>query len=103
MLQMRIELGEAAVRKLVGRDRDPSKMVTTEAQRLFAAIKEYGSQPNQPLNMSRAADLAGIGSKRRFLELIGELERAGVIRTNKLPERGRPRVIQLVTNSSRPS
>lgn len=89
------ELGEAEVRRLVGRDKDPSKMVTADAQRLHAVIKEHGSPPNGPLNMSKAADLAGITSKRRFNELIRELEQAGVIRTRKLPERGQPRVVEL--------
>ena len=93
------ELGEAEVRQLVGIDKDPSKTVTTEAQRLHSVITEHGSSPNEPLNLSRAADLAGITSKRRFLELIGELEEAGMIRTKKLQERGRPRVIELTTST----
>jgi hypothetical protein len=73
--------------------------VTADAQRLLAMIKEHASPPNGPLNMSRAADLAGITSKRRFNELIEELEQAGVIRTFKLPERGRPRVIELAAGA----
>jgi len=91
------ELGDAEIRRLVGRDKDSSKTVTTEAQKLFAVIKEYGSPPNPPLNMSQAADLARISSKRRFLELINELEQAGAIRTKKLLERGQPRIIELAT------
>src|SRR5205823_13067679 len=94
------ELGEAQIRKVVCRDKDPSKTVTSEAQMLFAIIKEYGSNPDQPLNISRAADLAGISSKRRFLELLGELDQAGVIRTKQLLERGRPRVIELIVDSA---
>jgi hypothetical protein len=93
------ELGEAEVRRLVGKDKDPSMAVTADAQRLLAMIKEHASPPNGPLNMSRAADLAGITSKRRFNELIEELEQAGVIRTFKLPERGRPRVIELAAGA----
>ena len=38
--------------------------------------------------------------ENKLLELIGELEQAGIIRTKKLLERGRPRVIELVTDSS---
>jgi hypothetical protein len=91
------ELGEAEIRKLVGHD-DPSKIVTTEAQKLFHVIKQHCLTRDQPLNMSRAAELAGIGSKRKFVQLIGELEGAGVIRTKKLLERGQPRVIELVPN-----
>ena len=48
--------------------------------------------------MSRTAELAGIGSKRKLLELVDELERAGLIRTRRLPERGSPRVIELTGN-----
>jgi hypothetical protein len=97
------ELGEAEVRQIVGRDKDASKTVTTDAQRLFAVIKEHGSPPNKPLNMSRAADLAGISSKRRLLELIDELEEAGAIRTRKLSGRGKPRLIELGPNAVLPT
>jgi hypothetical protein len=45
------ELGEAETHRLVGQDKDPSQMVTTEAQRLFGVIREHGSPPNPPLNM----------------------------------------------------
>jgi DNA helicase HerA-like ATPase len=93
------ELGDAEIRRLVGKDKDAAKTLTTAAQSLFAIINEHGSSPGQPLNMSRASELAGINSKRRFLDLIGELEQAGVIRTKKLIERGRPRVIELVMES----
>jgi hypothetical protein len=91
------ELAEAKTRQLVGPGRIPSKMLTTEAQRLFEVIKQHESSPDQPLNLSQAADFAGITSKRKFLELLSELQHTGVIRTKKLMERGRPRVIELVT------
>jgi hypothetical protein len=39
--------------------------------------------------------MAGISSKRKLQELIGELVRAGLVRTRKLPERGRPCVIEI--------
>jgi hypothetical protein len=97
------ELGEAEIRQVIGRDRDPSKPVSADARRLLAVIKEHGSSPDQPLNMSRAAEFARISSKRRFLELIGELEQAGIIRTRKLLERGCPRVIQLVNDTACPT
>ena len=93
------ELGEAEVRRLVGSNKDASITVTADAQRLYAAIKQHGSRPNGPLNMSMAADLTGITSKRRFNELIEELEQAGVIRTRQLLERGRPRVIELAAGA----
>lgn len=90
------ELGEADVRRLVGSGKDPSMTLSSEARRLLEAIREHGTVPDQPLNMTQAAELVGIRSKRKFLDLIGELEHANAIRTIKLPERGQPRVIQLV-------
>jgi DNA helicase HerA-like ATPase len=95
------ELGEADVRRLVGRDKEPSKTLSAEAQKLFAMISEHGSLPAQPLNMSRAANLAGISSKRKFLE-VSELEWAAVVRTKRLIDRGRPRIIEL-TESPHPA
>jgi hypothetical protein len=94
------ELGEAEVRQLVGTEKDPSNIVSAAAQRLYAVIREHGSPSHEPLNMSRAAELAGISSKRRLLELIAELEQGGMIRTKKLLERGRPRVIELVSGAA---
>jgi hypothetical protein len=47
-------------------------MVSADAQRLLAAIRQHAPSPDRPLNMSRAAELAGISSKRRLLELVGE-------------------------------
>jgi hypothetical protein len=73
--------------------------VSAEAQRLLAAISKYYSTASEPLNMSRAAELAGITSKRRLLELIGELEDAGMIRTRQMAERGRPHVIEFANQS----
>jgi hypothetical protein len=52
--------------------------------------------------MSRAAELAAITSKRSLLELVGELEKAGAIRTQKLQGRGRPRVIEPAVDPSYP-
>ena len=89
------ELPEADIRRLLGRDRE-SAAITSEAQRLLAVIRQHGSQPAQPLNISQAADLAGITSKRKLLSLIQELEAAGVVRTRQLMERGRPRIIECV-------
>jgi hypothetical protein len=89
------ELAEAEVRQLVGKEKDPSKTVTSEARKLYEMIQQHGSPVHEPLNLSQAADLAGITSKRKMLELVGELEQAGAIRTKQLLERGRPRIIEL--------
>jgi hypothetical protein len=94
------ELREAEIRQLVGNGLDRVQTLTGEARRLFAVIKQHGPTPDSPLNLSQAAELAGITSKRRLQELIGELEQSGAICTRQLPERGRPRVIELREQSS---
>src|SRR5205814_476233 len=71
------------------------KPTTSEARELLAIIKQHISTTQSPLNMSEVAELAGITSKRRLQELIGELEYAGAVCTRQLAERGRPRVIEL--------
>jgi hypothetical protein len=94
------ELREAEIRQLCGNQVDRVHGVTAEAERFLGAIKEHYSRTNWFLNSSQAADLVGITSKRRLQELIGELEQAGAIHTCQLPERGRPRVIELKNQAS---
>jgi hypothetical protein len=94
------ELGEAEMRRLVGHSKEVERTISVEARKLFEVIKEHGSPPHEPLNMSRVANLAGISSKRKLLELIEELVQANAIRTSKLPGRGRPHVIEVICNSS---
>jgi hypothetical protein len=89
------ELRETEIRQLFESPKDRLHGLTAEAQKLLAAIKERGAAANSPLNLSQAAELAGITSKRRLQELIGELEQAGAIYVRQRPERGRPRVIDI--------
>jgi hypothetical protein len=70
-----------------------------EARDLFEVIRKHGSPPASPLNMSQVDALGGMSSKRRLLALLDELERAGLIRTRKLLERGHPRVIEVVAKT----
>jgi hypothetical protein len=92
------ELGEAELRRLIGSDGKVCGVLTSAAQALLRVIKENGASADQPLNMSRAAQFAGITSKRKLDELIQELENANAIRTKQLIERGRPRIIELIGN-----
>jgi hypothetical protein len=94
------ELREADIRKLVGTQKDRAIGVTAVADKLLSVIKAHGSSTKSPLNLSQAAELAGITSRRQLQESIGELEQAGAISTRQLPERGRPRVIELRNHSS---
>ncbi|HYE21931.1 MAG TPA: hypothetical protein VEA69_26055, partial [Tepidisphaeraceae bacterium] len=90
------EPAENDVKRLVGVAGIPTAALSSAARQFLTAIRQHAPAPGQPLNMSRAATLAGIGSKRLLAELAEELERAGAIRTRRLTERGRPRVIELV-------
>jgi DNA helicase HerA-like ATPase len=90
------ELGDADTRRLIGEDKDASKTLAGEARDFFDVIKAHCGKSDQPLNMSRAAELAGISSKRRLIELTDDLERAGLIRTRVMIQRGKPRIIELV-------
>ena len=89
------ELGEADVRRLVGVERDSSRTLSSDAQALLGVIQKHAPSDGPRLNIARAAALAGIGSKRKLLTLLNELEQAGLIRTKRLMERGQPRVIEL--------
>jgi hypothetical protein len=90
------EPGEAEVRRLLGHPQKSSGTITQDARQLLEVIRRQGSSAEQPLNLSGLAAIAGISSKRKLQELIGELARAGLARTRKLPERGRPCVVELV-------
>lgn len=91
------ELGEADVRRIFGTDRNTfAGRLTADAQQLFALIRDTNATAANPLNMTKLGGLAGISSKRRLIELIHQLTEAGAIRTKVLPERGQPRVIELV-------
>jgi hypothetical protein len=90
------ELGDAELRRLIGNDGKACRALTSGAEALLRVIKENGASADQPLIMSRVAELAGVSSKRKLAELVQELENAGAIRTKQLVERGRPRVIELV-------
>lgn len=89
------ELRETEMRGLFGHD--APRALTLDAQRVLSIIKETDATPANPLNMSRLAIITGITSKRRLIELVNELTEAHVITTRTLCERGRPRIIELVT------
>lgn len=90
------ELPEPELRQILAQREGTTQALTPDASRLLSTIKQHGSPSALPLNMSRAGNLAGITSKRRLLELVEELERAGAVYTRTLSERGRPRVLELV-------
>lgn len=85
-------------------DRDMARLVKSDgsmtlgidAQRVLDIVRQHASAAT-PLHLSRLAGLLGISSKRRLQELIEQLTVARLIHTRQLPERGRPRVVEVVT------
>jgi hypothetical protein len=64
------------------------------SQSLLELIEEHYNDNGQGMNLSEAATKFGVSSKRRIQSLIGELERAGYIKTYKINKRGKPRIIE---------
>ena len=68
------------------------------AQRLLDVAVQYRQEKGAPINMTRAAEALQITSMRTFKQLVEELERAGLIRTRKLRQKGQPRIIEPVSS-----
>ena len=60
----------------------------------FKILRGHYDRHDAGLNLTQAAEVLGISSKRRLQQLVDELERARLVRTRKLQQRGQPRVIE---------
>jgi len=67
-------------------------------QRLLELIKEHYGRTGQGINLSEAAIKFGVSSKRKIQDLVGELEHAGYIKTYRINQRGKPRIIEPVND-----
>lgn len=77
--------GKGAARKQPG----------AEAKELLDVIRSFREVQRRWPIASELAESAGITSKRRLAALLEELECCGRIRTSRLSERGRPRIVKL--------
>ena len=68
--------------------------ISDEAKRLLDIARELTAASDQPPHLSKLGSMAEITSKRRLGQLIDELERAGLVCTRKLAERGQPRIVE---------
>jgi hypothetical protein len=64
------ELPQAEIRQLFGSHKDREPGVSADAQKLLVAIKKHSAAASSPLNLSHAAELIGITSKRRLSMLV---------------------------------
>lgn len=87
------ELEDGVLCQLLKHPPTPSaKAISDEATSLLERLRAHCAAEG-PVNISQAARLAGITSRRRILALVDELERAALLRSHRLPDAGRPRVI----------
>jgi hypothetical protein len=89
------ELPEQEFRSVIPTDRSSAIEVSADARQLLAIIRDQVNQHGQPAHLTKLAELSGMTSKRKLHAALDELEQFGVIRTTKLPIRGRPRVVSL--------
>jgi hypothetical protein len=88
------EVSEARLKELFRRaTRTPSKPLSPDAAKLLQMIAQHYATSPGPLNLSELGQLAQMSSRRKLHALVDQLEQCGRIRTMRLPERGKPRVI----------
>jgi hypothetical protein len=76
----------------------PLVNLSADAEHLLATVRGHYDRHDVGLNLTQAAEVLGISSKRRFQQLVDELERARLVRTRKLQQRGQPRVIEPISS-----
>ncbi len=75
-----------------------TQVLSPDAQRLIDLCSAEGQSNGTHLNLTEAGRRLGIGSKRHLQRVVAEVEQAGLIRTRRLPQRGNPRVIEVVSS-----
>jgi hypothetical protein len=91
------ELSEDQLRGALNRSVPHDVPLSAAAKSLLSIITTNAGASAIPLNLTQLAAEAKLTSRRRLNDLIGELEGARLVRTHRLPDRGKPRVVQLVT------
>jgi hypothetical protein len=89
------ELSDEQVRRILNADSHAAS-ISPEARSLLVIIKHHAAQSASPLNITQLAEKANLTSRRKLQGLIAELEQAYEIRTHHLPDRGNPRVVELL-------
>lgn len=90
------EYSDEDTRRLLGKPRSASGPLTHSAQEALDFVRQTYARDGRGPNLSTLGSRLSLSSKRALQALVHELERAGVVRTHRLNERGRPRVIEPV-------
>jgi len=62
-------------------------------QELLRVIRQHIADAGEPINVTQAMDAIGVASGRKKQELLATLEQRGLIRSERLKQRGGPRVL----------
>jgi len=91
-----IELSPAESEALLaGHDResDSPRPSSDLEQELLRVIRQHIADAGEPINVTQAMDAIGVVSGRKKQELLATLEQRGLIRSERLKQRGGPRVL----------
>lgn len=90
------DVDDETMRTLLTPKQTAARQLSPAAAALLKVIEEHASESKAAMNISSLATRANITSRRRLQELLEELERLCFVRTRRLPERGMPRIIELL-------
>ncbi|MBI9019377.1 MAG: DUF87 domain-containing protein [Phycisphaerae bacterium] len=89
------EFSSDQIRRIQNPPTQPTQYLDPGTQSLLTVVLKAHQSDEAPLNTTEAANRAGLTSKRKIQNCLTDLETAGIITTEQLPQRGRPRVITL--------
>ena len=95
-----IELSSAQLRQLISSTSDSRPGGSDEEERLLEVIRRHFEETGQPVNVTQAMEAIGIASGRKKQQLVDGLEQRGLIRSEKLKQRGGPRVLFPIPDGS---
>ena len=91
-----IELSATELQRLQASDAsspDGLRSDSDEEAKLLRVIREHFAETGEPINVSQAMAKLGVKSGRRKQQLVDDLEERGLIRSQKLRQRGGPKVL----------
>lgn len=94
------EFGAQETRRLVSDPDADVNEVSARARSLYSTIQRLQLERQAAVNVTDLCQAARITSKRQIQSLLTELESVGLVRSKRLRDRGRPRVIETIVASN---
>lgn len=95
------DFGSDATRQIIHAKLRDSVAVGLPAQSLFEVISAMAEDAGSGPHLSQLAQATDMTSKRKLLNLVDELERAGWVKTQTLAQRGQPRIVTPIRSENR--